>query len=798
MFYPRKTQPWRHAWLKGVLSILGAIAAPAWSQSGTTSAELSYAISNASTARDLLANLPPQLARLGKPVPEDFTSDLTNTIDYQAWRANAGPLPTAYDLLDSLSAQFHFRYHLYGAASRAPILEVVSMQNSKEFFCDKSKLDAVLPTLTVAGKGLRDRSNVEFDDTLDPTIRITGHPLAIAEISRAIKEGVPSERVIKTPEELARQFGVYETGKASSSAEGESIGGQSVQGPNLSPQETNAATGEAPGRPSFSEGLGSQPVKPRTAPDAPATRLIGRMVVRTFQLKHATVESQALNVANATSNLPTTVKIPGVASTLVAVAAKTFGSGSPKLVSSDGDGNFETFSLARALETTYNNRLDSYKPFAPPPISPEMIGNTAEQILETASIDKQTSEKKQKLGSLLNPESTNLAPTVEKLLPEGVIRIRPSDLAPAPPTEYRTNTAGTANITLETARADSLLPLPVDRGAPTLHNTIIAERATNRIIICDLAERMPVYETIIDRLDVPPKLVEISATILDVDANSALEWGVDWAGLGKEEITEATGTALSTFDGGLRLGGELATNGLRGLTSPSGNLTADKVFHPTGLNVSTLIMGTSGRLAARLQALETNGKAQVLSRPVLLTVANTDALFYDNSSLVLPVPGEFNADLFKLNAPLALRVRPVVMETGKEPTIFLEVEIKDDALTSTSSDGSTAAKNKAVALLSESTIQTRAMIQMGQSLLLGGRYRHIEQKRAGAVPLLSRIPLLGLAFKDRQNTNIKLQRLFLITPRLVAPSSAHPLGPSLPPSPPPIPTRPPLPASPFK
>ncbi|RBP36927.1 type II/III secretion system protein [Roseimicrobium gellanilyticum] len=755
---------------------------------------------------------------------QDPRSETHVNESFAAWRDSFQP-ENLHQLMDRLAAEYPVRFHLSAVPSdKLPTLHFCPWEESGELYFTATD-DEWKKALNVPDDKtpLNKRSNVQMEAYSDTRRRAEGHPRAMDELDGEL-EKLRRARLFGSytapappPEKPGGKGGRQESGVLIPGATGPAFPNHHEHVPpndgslsdmgrraRLMPDGSDALADDG--------GAGNSRVRESTLEAAPTQNdlnkgvSIGKMRMRAFQLRHASVEGQALTkTGNAATDLPAEVRIPGVAKTLVAIANKMYGAGSLKLVSSGGDANFEKALLlteaSRLLESATS--ADYYKPYAYSGytgptgtidqlrrLDDDIRINESAQLREAASLRERANESRpiefaggeDQVTELLNRRGLRVSPTVEKLIPEGVLRVDPSDLIPQEATQATVFSRGQGLVGGESAAMHEAAP--TQEKAPELRGAIIAERATNRIIICDLEERMPAYERIINELDVPPNLVEISATIMDINANSGVEWGVDWAGFGKEEITEAVGTASSLFDGGLPFGGIASPNGLKVLTTPAGTLGADKVFHPVGLNASTLITGTSGKLAARLQALATDGKAQVISRPVLLTVANTEALFYDNNSLLLPVPGEHNADLFKVNAPLALRIKPVVMHPknpGEQQLILLEIEIQDDTVTGVPVDPAVATPvlpaNKPTAFLSESTIYTRALVREGQSLLLGGRYRHAEQKQDGGIPLLSRIPLVGLAFKDRRNVNVKLQRLFLITPRLVKPTGPHPLGP---------------------
>lgn len=59
---------------------------------------------------------------------------------------------------------------------------------------------------------------------------------------------------------------------------------------------------------------------------------------------------------------------------------------------------------------------------------------------------------------------------------------------------------------------------------------IQADSRLNALVIKDIPSRMPVYEELIKALDVPSKLIEIEAVIVDVNSTRVAELGIDWGG----------------------------------------------------------------------------------------------------------------------------------------------------------------------------------------------------------------------------------------------------------------------------
>jgi type III secretion protein C len=64
-------------------------------------------------------------------------------------------------------------------------------------------------------------------------------------------------------------------------------------------------------------------------------------------------------------------------------------------------------------------------------------------------------------------------------------------------------------------------------------------------------------------------------------------------------------------------------------------------------------------------------------------------------------------------------------------------------------------------------IQTQAVVREGESLLIGGMVYESDTNSTIGVPGLSKIPLLGALFRSTEKVKVKMERLFLITPKVI-------------------------------
>lgn len=311
-------------------------------------------------------------------------------------------------------------------------------------------------------------------------------------------------------------------------------------------------------------------------------------------------------------------------------------------------------------------------------------------------------------------------------------------------------------------------------GTPNANEPLIAsDPLRNAVIIVDVPSRQAFYQELIDRLDVPRFMVEITAAIVDIEVSDGLDWQSSFLIRGTENVESrevpyrvgfGTDKRFFTLDGQGNPTGSVFEN-----TPPQ--IPPGLTSGALGLNQTTLIVGSSYAILSNIRTLQQAGKAQVLSRPSVLTVDNQPARLTDLTSAVIPVAGERQSYLYKIASGLDLVVLPriVYSDDGQMREVYLGIEVGDGNV----SDSNTA---DVAAFTSDNRVVTQAVVQDGQSLLIGGRYRNQEIKSESGIPIISKIPIVGLPFKNKKVTNAKFQRLYLITPKIIDPDT--PLPPS--------------------
>lgn len=277
----------------------------------------------------------------------------------------------------------------------------------------------------------------------------------------------------------------------------------------------------------------------------------------------------------------------------------------------------------------------------------------------------------------------------------------------------------------ETAVSDSFQPV------------IKADSRLNVVMVRDRASRMPLYESLIRELDVPVELIEIQVSVIDISRDDALDWELSLRGsLQRSNTAGAAGQAAA-------------------------NLLAPEALAGLGLAGALIYTGSSYALQTSLTALTQQGKARAVSRPTILTLNNLQAELKDSKGYHVRVVGKEVAELKEVSTGIELRVRPrIVGDRGsRRRQIWMTLELDDGGFESIAVDS--------MPMTRTSSLDTQAAVYEGQSLLLGGYLRDIEEERKWGIPWLRDLPWIGFLFGGVSKVKQNVQRMFILTPHIV-------------------------------
>ena len=174
----------------------------------------------------------------------------------------------------------------------------------------------------------------------------------------------------------------------------------------------------------------------------------------------------------------------------------------------------------------------------------------------------------------------------------------------------------------------------------------------------------------------------------------------------------------------------------------------------------------SGELRALVRALEGNTRANVLSTPTIVAMNNQTAeiLVGENVPFITGAStgaasstGNPFQTIERKDIGLTLKVHPRINRDG---SIDMGIEQTVESIAPSAADA-------ADIVTSKRRISTRVLIGDDEVLVLGGLVRDEAAQTGRGVPLLSRIPLLGRAFRSSAGDRVKKNLMVFIHPRIL-------------------------------
>ena len=302
------------------------------------------------------------------------------------------------------------------------------------------------------------------------------------------------------------------------------------------------------------------------------------------------------------------------------------------------------------------------------------------------------------------------------------------------------------------------------KGFLSLRGSVSYDERTNTLLLNDTAEKTTQIRQLIAELDKPVQQVLIESRIVIATDQFERDLGVKWG---------ANGQHVNSSGQILQIGGPLG-----GSTTSTGS-TSDgtSVSGPSGLNVNLpatttagalglAILGKNYALDLELSAAQTEGRGEVISSPRVITANQQEAdirqgqeIGYVTYQGSVGNSGTPTASVQFKDAVLELKVTPTITADNR---IYLAINVKKDAL-----NKMVDTPNGQVPLIDTRSVNTSALVDNGQTVVLGGIYEITKNDAVVKVPGLGDIPVLGSLFRKTTRQNDKAELLIFVTPRIL-------------------------------
>jgi len=298
-------------------------------------------------------------------------------------------------------------------------------------------------------------------------------------------------------------------------------------------------------------------------------------------------------------------------------------------------------------------------------------------------------------------------------------------------------------------------------------STIEADAGTNSLIITADTDEMAALESVIARLDIRRAQVLIEAIIVEMEMTEGQELGLQW---------------LFSNDGGI-YGSNISTSSAQqarnraladAILPDDGSETiptrgvAGALSQIPGTTLGWGVVDEDLTMTVILNALETQGNANILSTPSLLTLDNEEAFItvgqqvpfvtgsYTNTGVGNGAQNPFQT-IERQSVGVTLKVTPQINE-GDSVVLDIVQEVSSiSAQILAASD----------VITNERKIETKVLANDSDIVVLGGLVKDDVQNSTQGVPILSGIPLLGRLFRNDVVTVTKSNLLVFIRPTII-------------------------------
>ena len=258
------------------------------------------------------------------------------------------------------------------------------------------------------------------------------------------------------------------------------------------------------------------------------------------------------------------------------------------------------------------------------------------------------------------------------------------------------------------------------------------EKWSDALIVTDTPDIMEKVASIIEELDVKSLLIRIEAKIVEVDSDIGNDMGISW-----------------------------------GATHSPSDSTIDSLFpafigRGIDVNVGTLSTDYFHDILVRLQAMENNGQAKLVSSPSVISLDNELAqmIVADRIPIMKTYETQFSSTTgFEfINIGVMLNVIPHITEDGY--ILMDTMPIVDSIKQWIGIDNSQPVVSSRVA-------HCRVRVKDGETIAIGGLMRDESYKSSEHIPWLGRLPLVGRLFGYTSTTDTKTDLMVFITPKII-------------------------------
>ncbi|MCG3711402.1 type II secretion system protein GspD [Aliarcobacter butzleri] len=267
---------------------------------------------------------------------------------------------------------------------------------------------------------------------------------------------------------------------------------------------------------------------------------------------------------------------------------------------------------------------------------------------------------------------------------------------------------------------------------------------SNSLVVMASKDELKQIKDLIQELDKEKAQVYVQAKIIEVNNELVNKIGISYGIISTSARSDGINAISSNLNGG--------SNAIK------------EAVDTLGIKVSDINIKSGLALGASLNLLQQNGALDIVSEPSILAIDNKESSIYVGEKISVEISstltdgGLQRTNYEREDIGLTLKVKPRISSDTK---LTLEINTLLEGIKSTS----VSAGQNPDTLKKE--IKTAAILNNGESVIIGGLIENKNETIEQKVPVLGDIPLFGGLFKNDSKMNKKNNLVIIVTPYMI-------------------------------
>ena len=302
--------------------------------------------------------------------------------------------------------------------------------------------------------------------------------------------------------------------------------------------------------------------------------------------------------------------------------------------------------------------------------------------------------------------------------------------------------------------------IPDNDGAKTV---ITHHEKTNSLIISSAEANLATIRNIISQLDIRRAQVLVEAIIVELSETAASSLGVETVFNGTDKDSVPIG--VTRFGGS---GPDLLS--IIGSSADETDVNLSTTASASLLNTQGLIAGfgdlTPGKdnFVGIINAISQDSNSNILATPSLMAMDNELATSIIGQEIPITTGeslGTNNANPFRTTSRQEVGIKlEVTPQINEGSSVVMQIKIEVSGVAGVPMSGIDIITNKRA-------IETTALVDNNQIIVLGGLVDEDKQDTVSKVPLLGSVPILGRLFQSSSSTTVKKNLMVFLRPTII-------------------------------